>query len=211
MDANRFLKIVTNPDAWLEKSAALRRSADVLWDKIVPTTVEAAKAEKGNRKTEADAKWNEASEYLLSAQMFYGLALETALKAHLLRTDPKEIELQMSADGTGTLQSIEVKQFGVPIREGHDLIKLANKANLFSRGEDAIFVHESDFQALHEILLHLSDVVRWNARYPAPNKSGTEHVKSPDLPAKIYEHYIRDWIDPVLDKLHSKPPQIQAE
>jgi hypothetical protein len=41
--------------------------------------------------------------------------------------------------------------------------------------------------------------VYWSGRYPVPTKSGEGHQPSPDVPAKIYGHYIRDWLDPLLD------------
>jgi hypothetical protein len=144
-------------------------------------------------------------DYLEAAKMFYGLALETGFKGTILRDQPGEIEFKMTADGTGKVQSVAIESFGVSIRDGHNLERLASMAGILKRGDGAVFQEDSDFQALREILLHLGDAVRWRVRYPVPTSNNAAHVAAESVPAKVFGHYIRDWIDPVLDHLHGLP------
>lgn len=201
MDAETFLKTAIRPEQWFQKSRSLRRSADRLWDCFLSAWMEYAKTFDRAKQTGDEAKFGEAFEYLRVAQMLYGLALETAFKARILREAPGAIEFDMSADGTGAVQSVTIKQFGVPIKEGHDLVALADKAGIFRRGDGALFAEESDFAAFRDILLHLREAVLWEARYPVPTRSDAVRRAPEDAPARILGHYIRDWIDPALDKL----------
>ena len=152
--------------------------------------------------------WTEAAEYLVGSKFMYGLSLETALKAHFLRQRPADIEFRLMADGTGAIQSAELKQFGIQMGSGHNLEQLAQRLGLFTLAGHPVFKLENDINALREILKHLSEVVYWSGRYPVPTKSGETHQPSPDTPAKVFGHYIGDWIDPLLDHLqgaHAPP------
>ncbi len=151
-----------------------------------------------------DKKIFRALEHLLLAQMLYGLALETAFKAHLLATQPTTVDLQISSDGAGNLRNVEIREFGVSLREGHNLLKLAEQVGVFYRGAGALFQEDSDLRATREILIHLTEVVMWSARYPVPTRSTIGHVKPGDVPGKVYGHYIRDWVDPILDRYLSQ-------
>ncbi|MBI3043679.1 MAG: hypothetical protein HYY78_12740 [Betaproteobacteria bacterium] len=86
------------------------------------------------------------------------------------------------------------------IGAGHNLEQLGEKAGVFDRSVDPLFATDQDYRALREILKHLSEVVYWGGRYPVPTRSGNEHRIPPDVPAKVFGHYIRDWTDRVLDR-----------
>ena len=211
MNARDFLKAATDPDGWLRMSVTLRASANALWDCFFRATLQYAKSCAGERVGDV-AKWDEAVGYLTVAKMLYGLALETVLKAYLLRHTPEEIEFRLSADGLNNLTSAEIRQFGVPMGEGHNLLRLAEKAGVFMSDEGAVFPIESDRIAVREILKHLGECVMWRSRYPIPKKTGEEHMPSPDVPAKVLGHYIRDWLDPLLDHLQSNiSPSFEPE
>jgi len=199
MDAEELLRTATDPLAWLVKSVSLRRSANVLWEAFFRAMLEHARTYDKDTGTGDKAKWQEALEYLSVAKMLYGLAVETALKAHLLRENPSETEFQLRADGSGKVMEAQLKQLGVAIGQGHDLVLLAEKAGAFARGEKAVFSTEADFEALRDILKHLTDSIKWSGRYPVPTRSGSPFVPSPGVPVVAFQHYLRDWLDPFLD------------
>jgi len=76
-----------------------------------------------------------------------------------------------------------------------------------------VFKVQSDLTALRNILKHLSEVVYWSGRYPVPIKSGEEFQPTADLPVVALGHYLRDWVDPVLDHFQGShaPPSDFAE
>jgi hypothetical protein len=209
MNAQDFLANVSDPSQWLRKSTDLRASADRLWETFFEALVLSVRERHLQGRHRDEAKWEEATGYLNSAKLLYGLALETAFKAHILRTQPESIELRMSADGTGTVQQVEVKQFGTGMSSAHNLVVLAERAGLFRRGHGEIFPVDSDYRAVRELLQHLSDVVLWSGRYPVPIRSGDEWQPPKDVPLKAFFHYLRDWTDPILD--HYQVPLLAAD
>lgn len=205
MDADTLLEIATDSRSWLRKSAELRQSADVLWGACFRLSVEwATKHQEGA--PDADATWNTAMGHLSSAKMLYGLSLETAFKATILRDCPDAVEFRMVADGTGKVQQVEMKHLGVSMGSGHDLVRLAEKAGLFRRGTGEVFPVDSDYRAIRAILEELGDMVIWVGRYPVPLRSGDSRQLPPDVPAVAFVHYMRDWTDQVLDRYQGIPP-----
>lgn len=200
MEAQEFVDIVTDHSEWLKKSKDLRDNADVLWQSFADELMKWADIPEGNEQEKADLI-NKAIAHLNTSKMLYGLALETAFKAYIIEEYPDEIDLQMFADGNGTVHEVTVKQIGVSTNKGHDLIKLANKADAFERGENSIFDEEKDFEAFHKIITHLNEMVLWQARYPVPLKSNYDNPE--DLPYKLIGHEIITWINPALDYYHS--------
>ena len=120
MEAPEFLKTAIDPERWLTKSAALRRAGNRLWDSFVEYWIRSGLKRRAYKKEEANALFDEATEYLTSSKFLYGFSLETAFKAHLLKHKPDEIEVKLSADGTGDIRSAELKQFGVQIGTSHN-------------------------------------------------------------------------------------------
>jgi len=117
MDADTFLRAATDPAAWLKKSISLRSCGDALWDRFIE-----------GLKAYAESGDESAIDYLQAAQMFYGLSLEAAFKARILRQQPDQIEFSLSADGTGTIQYARMERFGTSIKDGHNLVALADLA-----------------------------------------------------------------------------------
>jgi hypothetical protein len=204
MNGSEFLKAAIDPELWLDKSAGLRRAGNRLWDCFFEATLRGAREYRANNDIAGGDLWAEGWDYLTSAKSLYGLSAETALKAHMLRNRPEEIEFKLIADGSGVIQSAELKQFGVQLGSSHNLEQLAQRTGILTLPNNPIFKIESDLRGLREILRDLSDVVYWRGRYPVPTKSGDGHQPSPDVPAKVFGHYIRDWIDPMLDYLQAE-------
>lgn len=212
MDARTLLSTAIDADKWLAKSAGLRRAGNRLWDSFLEAFVRYGLEAKSNRKDGAAAVFSELQDYLSAAKLLYGLAIEAGLKAYLLRRQPSTIEFRLIADGTGELQSAEMKQFGVPLGTGHNLEQLAQKAGLLVRENNPVLPLESDQRVVRDLLKHLSDVVYWSGRYPVPMRSGDEYERDSSVPGVAYGHYIRDWLDPLMDFLqgmHAPPSSFE--
>ena len=138
MNSTDFIKNAIDPVQWLRKSVELRRSANALWDAFFEQMlIWSRKLRDGTPEDESAS--DEVYGYLTSAKMLYGLSLETALKAHLLKNSPDTVQLKMSADGTGQVTEVEIKQFGVSLGSGHNLEQLAQRAGVFERTVDPLF------------------------------------------------------------------------
>lgn len=197
MDARTFLKLAQDPAAWRRKGRQLRQCADGLCELYTRTLSEA------RGKSVAAEKYSirdHALNYLVTARMLYGFALEAAFKGYILARSPDKIEFALSTDGTGEVQAAEIKQFGVPLGQGHDLLRLAAEAGALSTDGSGVFTLETDVKAFREILRLLTHDVRWAGKYPVPTSSGTSYAKVEDVPSAVLGFHVFDWIGPVLDK-----------
>lgn len=202
MDSETLLKLGADPDAWLRKSATLRLSADVLWEAFSEALTVWTVRQRANSR-DSDEAFDRAFGHLMSAKMLYGLALETAFKAKILRDRPHDVEFRLTADGSGKIHTAELKQLGVSLGAGHNLVRLAEIVGVFRTGAGAIFQYDSDFQAVRAILQDLGEITVWAGRYPIPTQSGTVPPMPAQLPAKVLGHYMRDWLDPLLNHYQS--------
>lgn len=191
VDAEDLIKAVKDPALWVQKSISLRRAANKLWEAFFRTSLLGTFE---TPKPESEQQLDEALEYLLTAKMLYGLAIETALKGHLVAADPKNTNIEVQIDGAGTVVQAELKQVGVSFRQGHDLKILAEKAGAFTK-----LANRVDAVQLADVLKHLTDCVTWLSKYPAPKKSGGAFVPNAKTPLLAFQHYVRDLIDPLLD------------
>lgn len=199
MQAIQLLEQSRSPTAWRKHSKALRRSAHVLWEDFEGLVIAAAK-EGANNGTEPD--FTEAIEALETTKLLYGLALETALKAWIVQRTPDVVELRITMDGRGEAMQAELRSFGVPVSQGHNLLALAEVAGLFGPDFSAILKTSADHDAMRNICRDLGEVVVWRGRYPIPLASFEPVKLNPAVPAAALVHYMRDWLDPVLNALH---------
>ncbi|MBN3754205.1 hypothetical protein G3N95_14735 [Paraburkholderia sp. Tr-20389] len=198
MTATDFLEQSRNPVAWRKRAAALRRSADLLWEEFCRVFI-AAVAEARDGKAELDLEGT--LEALEGAKLLYGLALETALKAWIIENHPSRIEVRVTMDGAGEATHAELKALGVPMSSGRNLLALAEAAELFGDRFQFVLRTDGDKQAMRNICRDLAEVVLWRGRYPVPLASADPTKLDPSVPPKAMAHYMRDWLDPVLDAL----------
>ncbi|NHV25852.1 hypothetical protein [Burkholderia sp. D-99] len=195
MLATEFIEKSRDPIAWRTHARALRRSANVLWDEFARALVNEAEV-KGR-----SSNFAEAFEILETSKLLYGLALETALKAWIVEHVPSKIEVRVAMDGMGEAIHAELRAVGVPTSSGHNLLALAEAADLFGASFQSVLHHESDRRAVRNICRDLGEVVLWRGRYPVPLAS-TEPLKlDPSVPPKVVAHYMLDWLNPILDVL----------
>lgn len=199
MQAETFIEKSRSPQAWRKHSRALRRSANVLHDDFVAVLAESIKEAKALGE---DTGHEKAIEAIETAKLLYGLALETALKAWIIEHKPSQIEIKITIDGSGEAKHAELKSFGVNGNQGHNLSALADVAGIFEGGTFAhVLKTESDRDVFRAICRDLGQVVLWRGRYPVPMASFEPQPLAKGVPWKAYAHYLRDWLDPMLDAL----------
>lgn len=198
MQAAEFLNKSTAPEAWLKHARALRRSADAIWLQF-EAALEADVAEALRLNVEIELE--SSIETLEIAKLLYGLSFETALKARIIQTKPEDIEVRVTVNGSGTAMHAEIRSVGVPVSQGHNLLALAEVAGIFEEGFAHVLKVESDRDAMRNICRDLGEVVLWRGRYPVPLASFEPMQLNPKVSQKALAHYLRDWLDPVLDEL----------
>lgn len=198
MLATKFIDTSSDPAAWRKHSSALRRSAELLWDGFVSTLLECAINAKENVK---EANFDAAVEAFEITKLLYGLTLETALKGWIVEHFPDKMEIRVVLNGRGEAMQAELRTLGVPTSSGHNLLALAEAAGLFGKQFQTVLNTEEDRSAIRNICRDLAEVVTWRGRYPVPLASFNPVTLDPKVPHLALAHYIRDWLDPVLDAL----------
>ncbi|WOB06928.1 hypothetical protein [Piscinibacter gummiphilus] len=206
MHATHFVEKSTDPEAWRKHSRALRRSADVLWDDFVELVARAVAIGK-TKSVQPD--FSAAIESIEIAKLLYGLALETALKAWLIEKTPEKVEIRLTMKGDGSPTQAELKSFGLPSNQGHNIFGLAEAAGVFGKPFASVIKTDGDRAAVKNICRDLGEVVVWRGRYPVPMASFDSVPLDPKGPATAIAHHLRDWLDPLLDALLTSPKSQQ--
>lgn len=202
MTPESFIVEATNVAAWLQKSRELRASADALWTLAwdqATTLLNTVSKPSDTERTEMEGL----VAMMETAKMLYGLAFETVLKAIILRERPESIELKLTANGSGKIRRAEMRQFGVPMSLGHDLVRLAELAGLFVARDGAIFATPEARIEACDVLSDLGQAVVWTARYPVPTHSdrwASEGRRS----YYAWNEVVKAWADELLDYYHRR-------
>lgn len=198
MQASEFLQKSKDPVEWRKHSRALRRSALALWGEFEKTLLTAIRFGADNG---TEPNLDEADEIFASTKLLYGLALETALKAWIIENSPESIEIKVTMNGRGEAIHAELKSLGVSTTQGHNLMALADAVGIFAQDFSEVVKTAGDRNALRNIFRHLGEIVVWRGRYPVPLATFEPIAFDPSVPPVAIQHYLRDWLDPVLDKL----------
>lgn len=198
MIASEFIERSRDPSAWRKHAKALRRSADLLWEEFTRVVGEEAATAIQNK---TEPNFAAAIEALETTKLLYGLALETALKAWIVEHVPSKIEVRLTMDGKGEATYAELRAIGVSTSNGHNLLALAETAELFGERFQSVVRTEDDKRVIRNICRDLAEVVLWRGRYPVPLTSAEPMKLDPKAPGRALAHYMRDWLDPVLDEM----------
>jgi hypothetical protein len=198
MLATQFLEKSRDPNQWRKHSLSLRRSAEVLWEDFAAILVDGIKQDATEGKTQ---DFSAAIEALETTKLLYGLALETALKAWIVEKHPEKIEIRVTLDGTGEASHAELRAVGVSNSNGHNLLALAEAAGVFGPTFQKVLKTTEDKAVIRNICRDLGEVVIWRGRYPVPLSSSDPLVLDPSVPTVAVAHYLRDFLDPLLDAL----------
>lgn len=152
---------VKQPIGWGHHAWALRTAARV----VRALAVEKEKAFLDSGKTNARLQ----SDFHLLAfvdSMLHGMAVEAALKGHIIATAPGKVTFDVKKDGAGREICVRLEQVGVPVRQSHDLNALVKAA--LKSGLNLALLETPETK---RILEFLGRCVRWAGRYPVPLKN----------------------------------------
>jgi hypothetical protein len=183
---------------WRRHARTLRASADLLWENFSTLLSESIQRA---RDTGSDLDLESAEDALQTTKLLYGLALETALKAWIIDHQPEKVEIRVVMDGSGEPKHAELRALGVPTSSGHNILALAEAAGIFDDDFQHLLSTQPEANVLKNLCRELSDVVLWRGRYPVPLASGNQLQLDKNAPARALFHYLRDWLDPLLNTL----------
>ncbi len=121
------------------------------------------------------------------------MAIENGLKGIIIKSNPELIEYEIKG------QNVILKNVCGKAGKTHNLFELAVMAGVFEK-ENNLFKCQSDYDSLEQALLHLTDMIKWGARYPISNNTATVFKMTKRIPpVLVYGFHILDVIQPLFD------------
>lgn len=191
-EVEQFRVAAKDPEGWRAKARELRHAAETLWGSFEQCLVPG-----GGQFLSESARQiaiDHFVEKIYVSHFLYGFTMECALKYDIIRKNPDSVEFKPTRSGHG-LEMVSIG--GVKLSSGgHDLVKLADAAGIW-------MTHElnADEKVLKHILEYLSVCILWQGRYPVPKHTLSGSVKVMESPGQAFGLYLRDWVDPMLDRI----------
>ncbi|GAB1431596.1 hypothetical protein MASR2M29_02210 [Spirochaetota bacterium] len=180
MNVEEFKKTATNPKKWFEYAIMQKR----LGDAIVDSILKALPNEKDKSKMVNDIIY-----FWSNAHFHYGIGIENGLKGIIAKNNEDAITIE-EKNGKAYLIGI-----GKSKNMNHDLLKLAEDADLFKL---ITYACDKECEMLKAILVHLSDAIRWQPKYPVPTCNDSDYKPDGKIHnAVIYGFHLLDVIEPL--------------
>lgn len=185
MDKNEYFKKIKDSNIWFDYSKNQRYVAEsILHNCITNNDFQAKQSLKNNN--DFIVLWS-------NVHYHFGIAIENGLKGIIIKYQPESIVFEVRGE------NVILKNVGGHAGKTHNLLKLAETAGVFD-SEIRLFKYQSDYESLKRVLLHLSDMIKWGARYPVPNNLESVYKFDNAVPlVTVYGFHILDVIQPLFD------------
>ena len=179
-----YLETLKNPNAWFRQAFEQKYVADkILADVILNKDfIRSQKAK--NDFTKFSGLW-------ANALFHYGIGIENGLKGVIVKNKPELINFEITVD------DVILHDIGGKASKNHDLYSLANRAGILDKNLH-LFKYDSDRKLVKNVLQHLTENIRWAARYPVPNNPSKVFEMDQDVPyVCVYGFHILDVMGPI--------------
>ena len=182
MEDKEYLEKLQNPKYWFQYAMNQKHVGDqILYNCIMKKEVLQS----------VDAENSEFVTLWANVHYHYGIGIENGLKGIVIKYNPDKIKYKIVEN------QILLQNIGGKSGKSHDLLSLAESLDLFS-DQYHLFAYKQDIDAFKIVLSHLSDMVKWAARYPLPNGSKKHFVFDGSIPATlVYGFHVLDVIDSI--------------
>lgn len=177
------IQTLKDPKKWFEYYKQQKFVGDILLEKAM-SKEELIKIKNGG----GDSNY---VTLFINATYHWGIAIENGLKAIFVKRFPEKIQYQEN-DGY-----LKISSVGGTAGKTHNLLKLAEEIGVFDQ-KDKLFKYADDYKTLKQVLLHISDVIKWAARYPISHNTATVYKIGKDVPlVAVYGFHVLDYIKPL--------------
>ena len=182
MELNNYLEKLKNPNIWFQYAINQKFVGDQILEKCIMKKEVLIKVSEEN--SAFGTLW-------ANAHLHYGIGIENGLKGIVIKYHSDKIKYKVNGS------QIILDNIGGKAGKNHDLLALAESVNIFSE-QFHLFEYESDLAAFRIVLSHLSDTIKWGARYPLPNGNLKHFVFDRSIPSDlVYGFHILDVIEPI--------------
>jgi len=186
MDKTEYLNKLKDCNVWFDYSKNQKNVAD----KILHNCI----LDKDSwTKLNADKDYIEFATLWVNAHYHYGIGIENGLKGIIIKYQPENIDFEIKG------QNVILKNIGGQAGKTHNLLRLAEISGVIDT-KVKLCKCKSDYESLKRVLLHLSDMIKWGARYPIPNNLDSIYRFDNAVPSVlIYGFHILDVIYPLFE------------
>ncbi|MDQ1140104.1 hypothetical protein [Pedobacter agri] len=180
-----LIQLVEDPWSWFKYFRQQRYIGDILFEK--------ATSKEEILRFKDDLEFSNFTNLMINAHYHWGIAIENGLKGMYVGMHRNQITIKQIEGG------IQIKNIGGQAGKTHNLLKLAEQLGIFEI-KSKIYDYKIDYESLKQVLLHLSDVIKWTARYPISHNTANIFKPNKNIPVPIiYGFHILDIINPLFD------------
>ncbi len=186
MNKEEYLKKMKDYNVWFDYSKSQKNVADkILYNCILDNEF--------LKNLKDDKDYNEFQTLWSNAHYHYGIAIENGLKGIIIKYQPESIHFEIKG------KNVILKNIGGQAGKTHNLLKLAETSGVFD-SKINLYEHKSGYESLKRVLQHLSDMIKWGARYPIPNNLDNIYKFDEAVPSVlIYGFHILDVMEPLFE------------
>jgi hypothetical protein len=184
MDKDEYLNKMKDCNVWFDYAKNQKNVAENILHNCIL-------AKKFPRKLKDDSDYNLFVTLWSNAHYHYGIAIENGLKGIIIKHQPEIIDFEVKD------QNVILKSIGGQAGKTHNLLRLAEISGIFD-SKINLYSHSFDYESLKRVLQHLSDMIKWGARYPIPNNLNNIYKFDGVVPSVlIYGFHILDVMEPL--------------
>jgi hypothetical protein len=191
-----YLKTLLNPDNWFEYYRRQKLIGDILYEKML------SKDEILKMKNDPDN--SDFPTIFINAHYHWGIAIENGFKAIIIKHQPELADYEVRQN------HVKLKSIGGNAGKTHNLLKLSETVGLFD--ENKVNVGQYNVESVKELLMHLSDMIKWGARYPVTNNTASVYRLTNRKVAhvQLYGFHILDLLDIIFKFIEEEMPKKQS-
>ena len=186
MDKTEYLNKLKDCNIWFDYSKSQRNVAEKILHNCILDKDFLSTLNTGNNNEEFITLWS-------NAHYHYGIAIENGLKGIIVKHQPDNIDFEIKG------KNVILKNIGGKAGKTHNLFKLAETAGIFD-SQVGLYKCNVSYKGIQGVLLHLSDMIKWGARYPIPNNLEARNKIDKEVPLiLVYGFHILDVMEPLFE------------
>ncbi len=185
-----YLKTLKDPNTWFRQAFDQKLVADKILADVILNKDFLKSLKEPKNFLKFSALWG-------NALFHYGIGIENGLKGVIVKNQPELINFEIIGD------DVILHDIGGKASKNHDLYSLANRAGILDKNLH-LFKYDSDRKLVKNVLQHLTDIIRWAARYPVPTIRSKVFEMDNGIPhVCVYGFHILDVMEPIFDYFKS--------
>ena len=186
MEGEDYIKTIEDPEMWIRQAFDQKMVAEKILADISMKKAFLRSLKKTSNLLKFSTLWG-------NALYHYGIGIENGLKGVIVKNQPELINFEIVGD------DIILHDIGGKASKNHDLYSLANRSGILDKNLH-LFKNNFDRKLLKNVLQHLTDNLRWAARYPLPQNPSKVFRMDHDVPhVCVYGFHILDVIEPLFE------------